>query len=423
MAPQDYARQYRSLPTIIWSCLITIFLCTWVSLHPNVPEPINTSSLGRCKKAKTHFLRVMSSRLAPFLVAFLAPEWVLAFSLRQLFSARYLAKQHGLALNQAFFIVMGGFHRFERRAEIAETHETLPTTNEAPIKVNSTQNQSLAFKDDEFPCHPLDRFDVIYLLNAGKLQMPRPNELEDRSKNDWVAKSLVLIQTTWFIGQCIGRKAQGLILTELEVITIAYSLVNVAIYIVWWEKPYQVMEPVRVYDELPALNEQQQKCRKNAENTSKLFKAFCYVLGAQDRFTDFRTLKRIPTFDAGGLDNESAHSESIMALIVTGVIFGSIHFLAWASSFPTSTERLLWHMSTIILVAVPLFPISFLILLAVIARLLNLPYEFAVAGSSLLPLAYIVGRITTITLAFTTLRCLPVEAYRDVGWSDFLPHI
>jgi hypothetical protein len=31
--------RYRTMQSIIWSCLTTIFACAWVSIHPNVPDP------------------------------------------------------------------------------------------------------------------------------------------------------------------------------------------------------------------------------------------------------------------------------------------------------------------------------------------------------------------------------------------------
>jgi hypothetical protein len=34
----DDALNCRTLPNIIFSCASTIFLCTWVALHPNVPK-------------------------------------------------------------------------------------------------------------------------------------------------------------------------------------------------------------------------------------------------------------------------------------------------------------------------------------------------------------------------------------------------
>lgn len=72
-------------------------------------------------------------------------------------------------------------------------------------------------------------------------------EIKDRSKGDALSKTLVLGQTTWFIAQCITRKAQGLIMTELELVTLAFAALNSFMYFFWWNKPLDVRTTVPVY--------------------------------------------------------------------------------------------------------------------------------------------------------------------------------
>jgi len=47
--------------------------------------------------------------------------------------------------------------------------------------------------------------------------------------------------------QCIARGVQGLPITELELITVAFAVLNFVIYLLWWEKPLNVQRGVRVY--------------------------------------------------------------------------------------------------------------------------------------------------------------------------------
>ncbi|KAJ7727060.1 hypothetical protein B0H16DRAFT_1697827 [Mycena metata] len=72
----------RTLFDIIWGCLATLFACTWVALHQNVPGP----DLG-------HFALLMR-KLRMMLVTIIAPEFVVEFD---------VSKTHG------FFCTMGGF--------------------------------------------------------------------------------------------------------------------------------------------------------------------------------------------------------------------------------------------------------------------------------------------------------------------------
>ena len=93
----------------------------------------------------------------------------------------------------------------------------------------------------------LERFSQ--LLWAGKIEFPTVTmeEIEDRSKADGFSKTIVLGQTLWFITQCLGRKAQHLDLTLVELVTLSLATLNGVMYFLWWHKPLDVRCPVRVY--------------------------------------------------------------------------------------------------------------------------------------------------------------------------------
>jgi hypothetical protein len=70
------------------------------------------------------------------------------------------------------------------------------------------------------------------------------DEIVDRSKSDALSKTIVIIQTTWFTAQCIARARQGLAITELEIVTLAYTALNGVMCFFWWSKPLDVQCPV-----------------------------------------------------------------------------------------------------------------------------------------------------------------------------------
>ena len=72
-------------------------------------------------------------------------------------------------------------------------------------------------------------------------------DIEDRSKGDALSKIIAILQTTWFIVQCIARGQQKLALTELELVTLALASLNAMTYAIWWYKPLGVQEPVKIY--------------------------------------------------------------------------------------------------------------------------------------------------------------------------------
>ena len=84
----------RSIWNIIWSCTVTIFSCTWVSVHPNMPCPK--------KREKNCFRRLIwnpilsfgEHRLQLFVFALILPEVVLAWAIRQYLTAREIARDN-----------------------------------------------------------------------------------------------------------------------------------------------------------------------------------------------------------------------------------------------------------------------------------------------------------------------------------------
>jgi hypothetical protein len=90
------------------------------------------------------------------------------------------------------------------------------------------------------------RHDVGELVKQGPLKTPPEEEIQDKSIGDGLSKAIALFQTIWFVMQCIARRNQGLLITELELITVAYTIITVAMYIAWWNKPLNVGCPTRV---------------------------------------------------------------------------------------------------------------------------------------------------------------------------------
>lgn len=73
------------------------------------------------------------------------------------------------------------------------------------------------------------------------------DEITDKSKTDALAKIIFILQSSWFILQCIARHAQGLGFTHLELTTTALASFNGFTFLLWWYKPLGVRTPMRVY--------------------------------------------------------------------------------------------------------------------------------------------------------------------------------
>ena len=214
----------RTIWGILWSCLATIFACSWVSIHPNIPAP-NESSL-----------RIFLRRLELMFWAVIAPEMIITWALRQWSGARHLEKlykggqmypiypqilnlriltvERGWTKTHGHFIQMGGFMLFE--GDISKGVLTP------------------------------ERFSELFA--AGKIDFPTVTveEIEDRSKADGFSKMIAFGQTLWFVAQCTARGAQHLDLTLVELLTLSLAVLNGLMYFLWWNKPLDVRCSVRV---------------------------------------------------------------------------------------------------------------------------------------------------------------------------------
>ena len=86
-----------------------------------------------------------------------------------------------------------------------------------------------------------------------KLRKISEEDIKDRSKGDIFSKLIAILQTTWFILQCIARGQQKLTLTELELVTLALASLNAITYVFLWHKPLGVQVPIRIYFETEAV--------------------------------------------------------------------------------------------------------------------------------------------------------------------------
>jgi hypothetical protein len=96
-SPPSSCKDYdncRSLLSIFWSCITTIFLCTWVAVHPNVPEPVDTREMSFWRK-HAYQLSCLGDKMVMFICALLVPEYILAWALRQFLLARIIANENG----------------------------------------------------------------------------------------------------------------------------------------------------------------------------------------------------------------------------------------------------------------------------------------------------------------------------------------
>ncbi|KDR78848.1 hypothetical protein GALMADRAFT_118323 [Galerina marginata CBS 339.88] len=426
----------RSVWDILWSCLTTIFACSWISIHPNIPAPCEI------------WWKISRRRLELMFWTLIAPELTILWAMRQWYGARSLAREYhgqGWTKTHGHFLQMGGFLLYKGDA----AQETLiPET----------------FKR---------------LLQNGKINFPSitQEKIQDRSKGDGLSKALVVIQTSWFIVQCIARGVQKLDITQLEIVTLAFSLLNGFMYFLWWDKPLDVRcavpvylldqpsQPItigqdppndtdksifrRIYSSVIQISGLRVSfvswCRsgpsqawntiKDAEILSKLLAAPVYLVfylftRPLDMSNSRRTLSsggmRVSTFYSIDVGKDLYRSYTISASMA--VVFGAIHCIAWSSTFPSDKERVYWRIASVVISSVPCTMI--------IAGSIGNPKadhsgktfvggiaKFAVEFMLVYLLAYVAARFFLLVEGFASLRKLPPGAYTAIEWLSFIPHI
>ena len=72
-----------------------------------------------------------------------------------------------------------------------------------------------------------------------------------------ISKAVLVFQITWFVAQYTARYIEHLAITQLEVGTLAFAVLNLITYSFWWKKPLGVQRPHRVYWTDDACNPQE----------------------------------------------------------------------------------------------------------------------------------------------------------------------
>ncbi|KAI9811448.1 MAG: hypothetical protein M1827_005431 [Pycnora praestabilis] len=351
----------RGTTSLLYSCLFTIFICTWNALHLNLPADHDGH------------MEIFLRKLKGMIWTILAPEFLTLIALNDYLDAKVIAQKLSVSMNHerldmttAFFAQMGGF------------------------SIKSREGRTLR----------LSPVEMIALLEEGVIDPPEApaKAIKDKSKADWLAKTLACLQIIWLVTQLIGRAREKLPITTLELFTAALVACTICTYAAWWRKPFDVRTPIEIptdlgYDEI--VND------LRAKNSS------------------WSPVKRVSLWDA----HSGPFYSEFLANQYSGVVclvFGGIHVAAWNFSFPTVAEQMLWRVSSILTLTLPLLLVLEVIFVTVSKRL----NFFLIKYINLPSLAlYILVRLYLLVECFVSLRSVPARVYQDVNWSLYIPHI
>ncbi|KAI0059325.1 hypothetical protein BV25DRAFT_1840377 [Artomyces pyxidatus] len=452
----DSIRTCRTLYNIVWSSLVTILACVWTAVHRNVPGPARPLE-SRLRHVVARVLEVVKI----VMVTLLVPEWVLASAVRQFLNACALGRELEGARVEAerSWTAKGRESSDVGDAEEGEEEESrengdpwyseetdeehIPTEDRHAGRSPFARSEStytperssprrlyflrrlgtVAIHDgagrlsskwttrhgffiimggfhyykDGKPIHPLSRFDVIELVRTGDLVPPTEEEIGVLSQGDVLSKGLAIFQTLWF----------------LEVMTLAYTTITIAMYVAWWDKPQNVSGPVRVVvehlpEDMPSLH-------------ARFGRAgyFVYVIaGMQD-----------PLYSGSYDANYGLYADAVT--LAVAVVFGAVHCAAWNYTFPSRAAKVLWRLSSVAVAGLPglmlvpnlawLFRLNFYSVYKI--GIVDDVFQVMIVAVFLLSgPVYVAARVLLLALSFTTLGLLPAEAYQTVQWTLLIYH-
>jgi hypothetical protein len=175
------------------------------------------------------------------------------------------------------------------------------------------------------------------------------DDIADKSKADWLVKSIAVVQITWLTLTVLARGVLGQPVTQLEIATTAFSIFAIVTYVVNFWKPKDVSQPILL------------QCLVHGYDMSRDIKHYDYTQSLVSRLSD-PVLKREWTTvisDIVRVKNDMIWMPndgiplvfSIMA--VSAFVFGGLHCLAWNFEFPSQAERILWRTTGVASALVP----------------------------------------------------------------------
>jgi len=149
------------------------------------------------------------------------------------------------------FLVMGGFHVVEPPEVPDRSNHEANTDTQAVLLIEGTTTETEKGPSEK---KPKGRVTILTLELLRKLVkdpdfdiQTTEEDITDKSKGDALSKLIFILQSTWFILQCVGRRMQGLNLTHLELTTLALASLNGITFILWWDKPLGAETVVRIH--------------------------------------------------------------------------------------------------------------------------------------------------------------------------------
>ena len=342
---------------------------------------------------------------------------------------------------------------------------------------------------EQWTSFPLDAEQVHYLVVNKYVPYSdvaiEEELIKERNKVDTLVRLITVLQISWYLIGAVGRAFQHLAVTILELATIGFIICTLGTYYFWYYKPVDIGRAIVIKPNVTIgqiLLDAGDRAKAPYRRTPLDFAGhqdwswtlyWAYWMGTLRKFLNItfapkkRPIEKIPDDYYPPLTNATM---CILFLFQTG--YAAVHISGWNLRFPTHTEKLLWHITTLSIISTMLtywivHLYAFAIPAAVRKRRVDhrsegdtkVHREARTRASARLSLArrierflsplrnnsyphdpamdiplkaiipilgccvvYCTSRGFIIIEGFINLRALPPSAYESVNWSAFLPH-
>lgn len=389
-----------------------------------------------------------SLRVGITVVALIAPEIMIYWAMRQWVAARNVSKKyHSMCIIQ--FLGWNCFQMSIIEYKWTMTHGFFAAMGGFVLLKDGEEPRTLFIDNIEH------QQELESCLRNGDIHITEA-EIKDRSKSDILAKAFVIIQTGWFLLQCIARRVEHIPVTKLELVTLAFAALNFLTYALWWEKPFSVNCPyrIRVSEREISLECATKEGGENVPNSTvrnhnipnainsmvevlKLIRktpraildgvsALSKIMGQDFEFRE-RGKKGVPTFYSGQGRDSTYSQATILGASGVAMLFGAIHCIGWSFEYPSHIEKVLWRISSVSITAAPPLCFAGNVIIQTCYSRLNVSHRLQNWLNPILMLSftvlYVLSRLALFVLALSSLRSLQYGEYQTVEWTTFIPHI
>lgn len=207
---------------------------------------------------------------------------------------------------------------------------------------------------------PLTAKHVHYLVTEGYISYTdvglERRFIDDRNKGDGTARFITVCQMLWFSVNCFGRVAQGLAITTIELTTLGFIVCTLGTYFFWARKPMDVGSAILLVPNVSVQQILEKAGEKGKEpyystpldfvgrDLSSWAVYWAYWVNILARFSNvfLHNPKKIRD------DNFLPLSQpTTFVLFLSQIAFAVVQICGWNLHYPTSTERLLWRISSL----------------------------------------------------------------------------